>query len=380
MTTKILILDDEQPIRTMLNMRLSDFGYTCVEAADGDEGLATIARDPDISIALVDIKMPKMSGLEFISEMRSVAMRDVEIVIMTGHGGVDEAIQALRLGARDFLQKPFSFRQLLASLEKCQRVVKERVAQETLRQDLERSVEAKTARVQELVHRVDAAQVETVTALAVAAEHRDDDTGSHIRRIGEYAAMMASHLGWKGAEIDHIRLAAMLHDVGKIGVPDAILLKPGPLTAEEHRIMQAHTVIGHQITSQSRNRIMRSASEIARSHHERWDGSGYPDGAAGENIPFEARIVALADVYDALRSSRPYKEAIAHDEAVSVIVNGDGRTSPEHFDPTLIEILERHGDDFLQISAWGDNSPSELAARSQQIHEHAETVTEGSLS
>ncbi len=376
MTTKILILDDEEPIRAMLSMRLEEFDYTCVEAADGEAALNIIANDPEISIALVDIRMPKMSGLDFISELRSVALRDIEIIIMTGHGGVDEAIQSLRLGARDFLQKPFSFQQLMASLEKCNRVVKERVAQENLRQDLERSVEAKTARVQELVHRVDAAQIETVTALAVAAEHRDDDTGHHIRRIGEYAAMMAAHLGKRGADLEHIRLAAMLHDVGKIGVPDAILLKPGQLTPEEHRIMQAHTVIGHQITSQSRNRIMRSASAIARSHHEKWDGSGYPDGLVGEEIPFQARIVALADVYDALRSARPYKTAIPHDEAVSIIINGDGRTMPSHFDPALLEILQRHGEDFLRISEGSESHANVETSNIERFPVFAGSISE----
>ena len=265
----------------------------------------------------------------------------------------------------------------MASLEKCNRVVKERVAQENLRQDLERSVEAKTARVQELVHRVDAAQIETVTALAVAAEHRDDDTGQHIRRIGEYAAMMAAHLGKRDAELEHIRLAAMLHDVGKIGVPDAILLKPGPLTPEEHRIMQAHTVIGHQITSQSRNRIMRSASVIARSHHEKWDGSGYPDGLAGEEIPFEARIVTLADVYDALRSARPYKQAIPHEETVSIIVNGDGRTMSSHFDPVLLEILQRYGEDFVRISEGGESRTYAAESNAEPFSAFVGAVSEG---
>lgn len=370
MTTKILILDDEEPIRRMLVMRLSERGYDCVEAGDGVAGLQAIAADPDIAIALVDIRMPKMTGLEFISEVRATARREIEFVIMTGHGGVDEAVQALRFGARDFLQKPFSFQQLLTTLNKCNKAAEEREAQEVLRQDLERSVEEKTARVQELVHRVDAAQVETVIALAVAAEHRDDDTGSHIRRIGEYSAMIAGHLGWRQSEIEHIRLAAMLHDVGKIGVPDAILLKAGILTAEERRIMEAHTVIGHQITSRSRNQIMRAASVIARSHHERWDGSGYPDRLSGEDIPLEARIVALADVYDALRSSRPYKEAVSHEDTMAILLEGDGRTQPRYFDPTLLEIFARHAEDFREIAADIDTGSENRPPLGRSIYEY----------
>lgn len=362
MTKKILILDDEQPIRSMLSDRLSEHGYACMEAADSKTALSALRQDRSIKIALVDIRMPGISGLDFIAELRCDPEREVEVIIMTGHGGVDEAIQALRLGARDFLQKPFGFRELLDSITKCEQAIREQTIQESRRQDLERSAAVKAERVRELVGRVDAAQAETVTALAIAAEHRDDDTGDHIQRIGNYASFMARRLGWGCDEIEQLRLAAMLHDVGKIGIPDTILLKPEPLTHEERDIMRSHTVIGHRITGQSSNRIMNLASVIALSHHELWDGSGYPNKIVGEEIAIEARIVALADTYDALR----WKENLSHQAAVSQILNGNDRVQPGHFDPRLLEILECEAESFAAIFNGYDGKAAEQVWSGQE--------------
>ena len=349
MGTKVLVVDDESLIRSTLTTRLQETGYTCVEAEDGAAALTAVDDDPEIDIVLADIKMPRVSGLEMVEKLRQNPSRNVEVIIMTGDGGVDEAIRALRLGAIDFLQKPFEFEQLCQSLEKCRRQVRERIEQERIRQELEHSVEIKTNRVRELIDYVDSAQIETVASLAIAAEHRDDDTGAHIRRIGEYSARLANCLGLASEEIVQIRFAGMLHDVGKIGVPDGILLKPGKLTDEEVKIMQAHTVIGHQITSQAQNPIMRRSAEIALSHHERWDGSGYPNGVKGEDIPLAARVVAIADVYDALRSERPYKPPISHEETMKIMLEGDGRTSSDHFDPKLLDLLQREAGSFERI-------------------------------
>jgi cyclic di-GMP phosphodiesterase len=362
MATKVLVVDDESLIRMTLTTRLEETGYDCVEAEDGESALSAVDSDPDIDIVLADIKMPRISGLEMVERLRQHPSRNVEVIIMTGDGGVDEAVRALRLGASDFLQKPFEFDQLCKSLEKCSRQLRERIEQVRIRQELEHSVEIKTNRVRELIDYVDSAQIETVASLAIAAEHRDDDTGAHIKRIGEYSAHIANLLKLENEEVLQIRFAGMLHDVGKIGVPDNILLKPGKLTVEEIRIMQAHTVIGHQITSQAHNPIMRRSAEIALSHHERWDGSGYPNGISGEEIPIAARIVAIADVYDALRSERPYKRSLSHEETLRIMMDGDGRTDPKHFDPDILYLFSQEGDAFQRIFAEMPNQgPVKLA-------------------
>jgi len=198
-----------------------------------------------------------------------------------------------------------------------------------------------------------------VAALAIAAEHRDDDTGEHIRRIGDYSALIARRLGWGAIDIERLRLAAMLHDVGKIGIPDAILSKPEPLSPEEEQIMQGHTVIGHQITSQSNNRIMNLASVIALSHHELWDGSGFPNGLAGEEIAIEARIVTLADQYDGLR----WKRKMSHEQAIAAMFNGNDWVRPEFFDPQLLAIFKQETEAFARIFD-GEAGPGQRRIRS----------------
>lgn len=363
----LLIVDDEALVRQFLASQLSERGYACVAAESGERALACLRAHPEIEIALVDIRMPVMSGLDLIAALRKHGA-EVEVVVMTGYAGVDEAVGAMRLGASDFIVKPFSSEDLLAAIQKCDRAIETRERERERRTELEKWISTKSHRVRQLVEEIDAAQSETVETLAIAAEHRDDDTGIHIRRIGDYAAVIAGVLGWSEPRIHILRLAAMLHDVGKIGMPDSILLKPGPLTADEFRLMQAHTEIGFRITSQSNSELMRCAAAIARSHHEKWDGNGYPHGLAGREIPIEARIVGLCDVYDALRSARPYKTAMDHDTALGVVVEGDGRTVPGHFDPEVLDAFRTHSAAIADIFAASEvrAGPEDPPQRSHQ--------------
>lgn len=348
MNTRVLIVDDEEDIRSLLVAALERTGYSCVEADRAEQGLEILFGEPDIEVVLIDIKMPGMSGLDFIAEANRKCDREIEYIVMTGHGGVNEAVQALRLCASDFLLKPFKLNQVRQSVEKCLENLHLKAEKRSARIKLESELHSKNARIDILVQEVDVARAETLETLAIAAEHRDNETGAHIRRIGAFSGILAEGLGWSSREVEQIRLAALLHDVGKIGVPDSILLKPGSLTDEEFRTMQLHTEMGHKIVSSTHNEIMHKAANIAWSHHERWDGTGYPRRLDGKDIPTEARIVALCDVYDALRSARPYKKPISHGDTVTIILEGDGRTLPEHFDPQILSLFRNGHERFAE--------------------------------
>ncbi len=262
---------------------------------------------------------------------------------------MEEAISALRLGAKDFLLKPLRFEQVEQAVADGLKTAAEKEEQRRLKEDLERSIERKTREITSLAREIDMVRDEAMETLITAAQHRDDETGMHIRRISAYARQLALGLGWSPVNAKDVGSAAMLHDVGKIGVPDNILLKPGPLNREEVLIMQSHTTIGHQIVAQSQTRLLRTAANIALHHHETWDGSGYPNGLSGKDIPIEARITTVCDVYDALRSARPYKPAFAHKDTLAIIFDGDNRTRPEHFDPDILAVLWEHRDQMDEI-------------------------------
>ena len=252
-------------------------------------------------------------------------------------------------GASDFLQKPLDFETLFSVLQQARTRYALRRSQRDFRMDLISKVKRKATEIRDLAGSVDAAYEDSVRHLAVAAEFRDTETGAHITRIGAYSEMIAEKFGWSMKARHELGLAAPLHDIGKIGIPDKLLMKEGPLTPEEFEAIKEHCMIGHKILSVSEQPVMTTAAEIALAHHERWDGTGYPAGLHGLEIPLPARIVAICDVYDALRSPRPYKAPISHDETINIILHGDGRTRPTQFDPDLLEILLKNDRDFDDI-------------------------------
>ncbi len=351
MITKVLIVEDEDEIREELVECLTNGGFICVEASNGEEGLDLLRRDTEINVVLTDIHMPGKSGLEMINSAYSEfgKDRDLEYVILTGHGGSKEAIGALKLGVIDFLEKPLDIDHLLHVVRRAEELVLLKRANRHYKAGLEADVQAKTLENRKLLSNLENAYEEALECLAVAAEYKDSETGNHISRVGEYAQLIAKELGWSKERQNLILLAAPLHDVGKIGTPESILLKPGKLDSDEVEIMKQHTQNGYDILSKSKYPVMQAAANIARCHHERWNGGGYPRGIKGTEIPIEARITSLVDVYDALRSKRPYKPEFDQEKTLSIMLDGDGRTDPSHFDPELIDIFRKVAGKFDEI-------------------------------
>jgi putative two-component system response regulator len=348
MTIKILIAEDEEAIRQELVECLADEGYECFEASNGEEGLELLRRHTEITVVLSDILMPGKTGLEMISNARAEfgKNRELEFIVVTGHGGAKEAIGALKLGALDFMEKPIDLDHMVHVVRNAEELVVLKRVSRHYEAALEANVQSKTLKIETLLGDLENAYKEALECLAVAAEYKDPETGNHIRRIGEYAQLIAKELGWSKERQNLMLLAAPLHDAGKIGTPDSILLKPGKLDPDELAIMKQHAQNGYDILYLSKHPVMQAAANIAQSHHERWDGGGYPRGLKETEIPIEARITALVDVYDALRSKRPYKPEFSQEKTLSIMLNGDGRTDPSHFDPDLINILRKMADKF----------------------------------
>ena len=330
---RILIVDDDRAVLRVLARLLRSRGFASVHlASDVDAALTEWTECPP-DLALVDLHMPGTSGLRLLEQSRRAEEHgDFRPVIMiTGDASPEARRRALDLGASDFLTKPFDSAEVLLRVRN---LLRTRLLTVRL-QDAKAVLEA---RVRERTMKLEEARREALEQLGRAAEFRDDVTGQHTRRVGELSASIAVELGWDPEAVEVLRAAAPLHDVGKIGIPDAILLKVGPLTAEEYAVMQTHTTVGAAILSASRSPVFELAREIALTHHERWDGSGYPHRLAGESIPMAGRIVCAADAYDALCNERPYKRASSPPEALAEIRTWRGR----QFDPLVADALESY--------------------------------------
>lgn len=329
----VLIVDDQSSQRIMYRTLLQDISgdIRVTDFGDPVEALSW-ARTAPTDLLLLDYRMPKMDGLEFARRFReSVDHRDIPIMLVTVVG--DEPIRhaALDAGVIDFLVKPVRPRELRARMRNLLDLRRRQESLKTRAHSLERKLLAS-------MHEVDLRERETLTRLAKAIEHRDTGTGLHLERMARYSGLIADALGLPDDEIRTIELAAPLHDVGKIAIPDAILLKPGKLTAEEFEVMKQHPRMGYEILKGSSSRFIQCGAAIALGHHERWDGSGYPEGLVGEATALPARIVAIADVLDALTTSRPYKSAWPMLDALDYIRQHAG----SHFDPSAAaRLLER---------------------------------------
>lgn len=326
----MLIIDDEPTSVDILRRILEHAGFTRIESTnDPREACQLYVRlRPDL--ILLDLHMPEMDGLAVLDQLNEIAEASyLPILMLTGDLSQEARREALSRGAKDFVNKPFHSEEVLLRI---------RTLLETrfLYLQIQSQNQLLEQKVRERTRALEAAQKEIIERLARAAEFRDDNTGQHTERVGQMSALLAREIALPDGEVALIRRAAPLHDVGKIGIPDSILLKLGKLTADEFALVRTHTKIGQRILAGSRYSLLQLAEEIALTHHERWDGSGY-DGLAGRQIPLAGRIVAVADVFDALTQKRPYKPAWPVEDAVAEMVRQRGHM----FDPDLIDAFVR---------------------------------------
>ncbi len=326
-TQRILVVDDELTNLKLLDKLLKTQGYSDLELIQDPRDVLGSYHRQRPNLILLDLNMPHLDGFAVMAQL--MALNDPllpPVIILTAQNSRDYLMKALEAGARDYITKPFDIYELQMRVKNLLDAQSSLIFMHEQKSILEEMVREKT---KELTH----TRLQVVQRLGRAAEYRDEETGNHILRMSHYSKIIAQAIGWSDAQCDLVLNASPMHDIGKIGIPDDILLKPGKLEADEWAIMQAHTTIGAELLDGDDSDLMLMAREISLTHHEKWDGSGYPGGLAGEDIPLSGRITALADVFDALTSSRPYKRAWSFDDATDYIVENKGR----HFDPLVAD-------------------------------------------
>jgi len=341
----VLAVDDDKMNLKMLDVMLTALDCRLLKAGNGQQAIELLEREPNIDVVLLDIEMPVMDGFETIERIKqSFDFRDIPVIVVTS--GKREVTRMLALGANDFIAKPYNPEELRLRIMNHVRSKKLSDLAKDMNNILEREVVKKTASLQKALDLSQEAEYEISLRLGRAAESRDQETGMHTRRISELSKELASLAKVTADQCEVLRFASPLHDVGKIGIPDRILLKPGKLDQTEFDIMKLHTTIGGKILSDAeRYPVIYAGSIIARQHHEKWDGSGYPSRLKGADIHLFARIVSIVDVFDALSSERPYKTAFPLEKSISIMEEGRG----VFFDPDLLDLFIRNIRNFVDI-------------------------------
>lgn len=350
--TSILVVDDEDSMQKVLARLLERAGYTNVTTVSSGEEARALLASQKIDVVLTDMQMPGESGLDLLRHIHH-SMPDVATLMITGDDDTKLADEALDLGAYGYLVKPFRRSEVLINVNNSARRRKLELENLEHRTRLEAMVKDRTAElwlmVQALEQREEDLRMsreDTIQRLSMAAEFRDDETACHIRRMSRYCGLLSGWAGVDDQQAEMIRTAAIMHDIGKIGIPDSILLKPGKLTPGEYTFIQQHAEFGHRILTGPASELLGLAATIALSHHEKWDGSGYPLGLRGEEIPLEGRIAAIADVFDALTTNRVYRKAFSLPEAIMILKDGRG----SHFDARLLDLFLAHLDEILEVA------------------------------
>jgi putative two-component system response regulator len=340
LSAKILIVDDEPKNVEVIKQVMEMAGYENIRFTCDPREVCGIYTSFWPDLVLLDLNMPHLNGFQVMEELKKVEQRDyVPVLILTAQTDRESRLKALRAGAKDFLLKPFD---LVEVIHRIQNMLEVRLVQNKLRNqnfNLEEKVQERTKELYKT-------QLSVVQRLGRAAEYRDNETGNHVLRMSRVAALLAKHMGFDEKHCDLILNAAPMHDVGKIGIPDGILLKPGKHDLEEWGVMRTHAEIGYHILADDPSELMQLAATIALQHHEKWDGSGYPNGLKGEAISIEARITTVSDVFDALTSERPYKRAWPVEDAVKYIVEQKGVS----FDPEIVEKFTEVIPDIIRIN------------------------------
>lgn len=348
--SSILVVDDEDSnldlMESILREHLSEYEVRSFSKAQSAINSA-IEEPPDL--ILLDILMPEIDGFEVCKRLKAnVKIRDIPIIFISALNEKKDKVAAFKMGGYDYITKPFEPEEVVARVTTHLKLRRLQVNLEGL--------------VQEQVKEITDSRIATIVALSSLAEHRDEDTGKHICRVQTYCRTLAQHLSAQpefstnidNDFIENIYHASAMHDIGKVGIPDDILYKSEKLTPTEYSTMKKHTTLGAKtlsvaINSYPNNKLIMMGKEIALTHHERWDGSGYPHGLKGEAIPLAGRIMNIADQYDAMRNKRPYKPPFDHDKTFKIITNGDGRTMPDHFDPRILDAFKSLANEFNDI-------------------------------
>lgn len=328
----ILIVDDQMPNLVLMERVLKAYEFSNVESTTSAQHALELFKDKQPDLLILDLHMPQKNGFAILENLQSHLSKDdyCPILVLTADVNPEAKKQALALGATDFINKPFDMNEVVLRISN---LLQTRI----LFSQMEKLVQARTQQLKTSFRIVERARQDTFEMLAMMGEYRDDDTGEHTTRVAELAAELALELGQSRIFIEKLRQAARLHDLGKIAIPDAILLKDGPLTEAEFSLSKQHTVIGAEILSKASSEVLKLASSIALSHHEQWDGKGYPQRLKATDIPLEARLTAVADVYDSLINNRPYRAAWTELEALREINTQAGKK----FDPDIVAALMR---------------------------------------